>query len=128
MALPLHTSAALPGAPTQFLPFSFVIFILQVGRIFSSAPSASPTEFLFWERRACPSQGCGEAWLPAKPKVGAVPVVSSHSGWIICTLGDTSMPPKKCYQGCHETSRTVEKEVTCRSRQKAQRDPALAEE
>ena len=95
MALPLHTSAALPGALTQFLPFSFVFFTLQVWKDLQQRPSRLPRRVPFWERRACPSQGCGKAWLPAKPKAGAVLVLSSHSDWIICTLGDTAMPPKK---------------------------------
>ena len=58
----------------------------------------------------------------------AVPVLSSHSGWIICTLGDTAYAPKETCQGCHEILRPVGKEVTFWSWQNAQRDPAVAED
>ena len=55
-------------------------------------------------------------------------MLSSHSGWIICTLGDIAYAPKEMRQGCHEILRPVGKEVTFRSWQNAQRDPAVAED
>lgn len=113
MALPLHTSAALPGALTQFLPFSFVFFTLQVWKDLQQPPSRLPRRVPFLGMQSLSITGMREGVAAGQAKSGCRSGAGLTFRLDYLHFGGYCYAPKETCQGCHEISRPVGKEVTC---------------